>query len=103
MEIITIVDDHNPCEISNEIFQIYFTYIFIFVLPSSLSMFIALIFGSLALHNVKQISYRAMTLAQYLSDKYLTAAVLEQAIYNVRVIAPILSHIWLILAYTWIE
>lgn len=80
--------NQSACAITNGSFQTYFSFGFVLVLMGVLPLTVMTLFGSLAYHNVQNLSYRTVPLVRRELDKQLTRMVLMHVIYNVVVLSP---------------
>lgn len=71
------------CTTTNYIFGQYRIYVVLLVLIGYLPVVIATFFGSLAYHNVRHMSYRAIPIVRHELDKQLTTMVLVQIVVNI--------------------
>jgi hypothetical protein len=78
------------CMSSNPIFQRYHVDVFSLVLTGFLPIFINVLFGFLAYHNLQQLAWRVLPVVQREVDKQLTAMVLIQVVYHSIVTMPYL-------------
>jgi hypothetical protein len=90
-EIIQSNSGKTTCINTSYIYQQYVTYIYLFILTGILSMFINVLFGSLAYRNVRQIPYRTVPLIRRELDKQLTSMVLVQVVYSLIVVSPYIA------------
>jgi hypothetical protein len=72
---ISSITGTSSCVITNDIFQKYYTVVYLPVLMGILPVIIMIIFGILAYRNVQQIAYRAVPLVRRELDKQLTVMV----------------------------
>ncbi len=76
------------CGPTNMIFRQYNIYINNIILTGGLPIFIAVLFGSLAFRNVRQIAYRTVPLVRRELDKQLTNMVLVLVVFSFLFVAP---------------
>ncbi|UJR38064.1 hypothetical protein I4U23_030745 [Adineta vaga] len=79
------------CVITNSVYDLYITDVYLIILTGILPVTITIVFGSLAYRNVRQIPYRTIPLVRRELDKQLTSMVLVQVVYNFIVTIPYVS------------
>jgi hypothetical protein len=87
---ISSITGTSSCVITNDIFQKYYTVVYLPVLMGILPVIIMIIFGIWAYRNVQQIAYRAVPLVRSELDKQLTVMVLVQSFCDVVFITPLI-------------
>ncbi|UJR38062.1 hypothetical protein I4U23_030743 [Adineta vaga] len=76
------------CVITNSVYDLYITDVYLIILTGILPVTITIVFGSLAYRNVRQIPYRTIPLVRRELDKQLTSMVLVQVVHNIFTIVP---------------
>jgi hypothetical protein len=76
------------CGIANMNFHLYHTYVNNIILSGGLPPLVAILFGSLAFRNVRQIAYRTVPLVRRELDKQLTNMVLIQVVFSCSFVLP---------------
>jgi len=82
--------DQYTCVITNQIFQVYTTVIQTIGFYGFVLVIINTLFGLLAYRNVRNLTYRTISLVRRELDKQLTTIVLIQAVYNFIITIPYL-------------
>ena len=93
---VSSVSNQWQCTITNDIFQKYHVYGFLFILSSIIPISITALFGSLSYYNVQQLAHRTVPLVRREEEKQLSSLVFVHIIYNVLGTVPFIIRLVLV-------